>query len=85
MATQLGDDAHYVDRTARLFGWAVDRQAGGQLLLRRGQWAADVRFSSSGGFLRSLVHGPAREARELALCELIRLLEREGFAVRPSA
>lgn len=81
MANQLGDDAHYVDTTARLFGWLVDWHADGHLLLRRGEWVAQVHFSTSRAFVRSLVHGPARETRELGLSEVIRLLEREGFAV----
>ncbi|MEY9877240.1 hypothetical protein ABH931_006764 [Streptacidiphilus sp. MAP12-33] len=84
MAIPLGDDAHYVDTTARLFGWQVDWQQRGLLSLRRGAWAAKVHFSPSGGFVRSSVHGSAREARELGLSEVIRLLEREGLAARPS-
>ncbi|RAG87017.1 hypothetical protein DN069_03395 [Streptacidiphilus pinicola] len=81
MTTQLGDDAHYVDTTARLFGWLVDWQESGRLLLRRGEWVAQVHFSASRAFVRSLVHGPARESRELGLTETIKLLEREGFPV----
>lgn len=85
MAIQLGDDAHYVDSTARLFGWQVDWQPRGLLFLRRGEWVARVYFAPGGGFVRSSVHGDAREARELGLTEVIRLLEREGFVIRPSA
>jgi hypothetical protein len=85
MATQLGDDAHYLDTTARLFGWLVDWQHAGRLLLRRGEWTAHVHFSPSRSFTHSVVHGPAREARELGLSEVIHLLEREGLSHRPSA
>jgi hypothetical protein len=84
MAIQLGDDAHYVDTTARLFGWTLDRQRSGQCLLRYGGWVVKVFFSPCGGFVRSVAHGPAREARELCLPEVIRLLERAGLTVRPS-
>ena len=84
MAIQLGDDAHYVDATARLFGWLAHWHDAGHLLLRRGEWVAQVHFSTSRAFVRSLVHGPAREAHELGLTEVIRLLEREGYAVNPT-
>lgn len=84
MGLFLGDDAHYVEATARLFGWQVDWQPRRHLRLRRGLWDAQAAFSSGGGFLHGQGCGPARQARELGLPELIGLLEREGRVRRPA-
>ncbi|WP_042374747.1 hypothetical protein [Streptacidiphilus neutrinimicus] len=85
MADRLGNDAHYVVATARLFGWRVVWRAGGRLRSDRDGRRVRALFTPAGGFRHARMRVGGQAWQALGQPELVWLLEGEGPAVRSSA
>jgi hypothetical protein len=81
----LGGDAHYLEATARMFGWRVVGDPDRAARIQRGPWTVRVLFGPTGGFRRAWSCGAVGGEAELGLAAVVGLLEREGTATTPAA
>ncbi|MEV7780141.1 hypothetical protein [Kitasatospora sp. NPDC088351] len=80
----LSHDAFYLDATARMFGWNVTREADESLMMSLFERTVRVVFWHDGGFRYAWATGPGSEAMELALPEVLDVLEEYGSATPPA-
>ncbi|WP_042383087.1 hypothetical protein [Streptacidiphilus melanogenes] len=72
----LGNDAHYLQSTARLFGWEVEWEPDGSARMSRGDQTVRACFTHGGAFWFARATGPGTRDHELALAETVDALER---------
>ncbi|WP_198035104.1 hypothetical protein [Streptacidiphilus rugosus] len=72
----MGDDTFYLKATARLYGWNVTAdRAAGLMRAARGPWTLHLHFTACGAFQHATATGPQSPRAQLALVEVVRLLE----------
>ncbi|MFJ9948319.1 hypothetical protein [Kitasatospora sp. NPDC091207] len=80
----LSHDAFYLDATARMFGWHVARETDESLVLSLSEWTLRALFWHDGGFRYARAKGPGGADVELALREVLDVLEEYGSAKPPT-
>lgn len=74
----LGNDAHYLQSTARLFGWEVEWESDGSARMSRGDQTIRACFTNDGAFWFARATSPGARVRGLALAETVDALGRHG-------
>ncbi|MFE3045381.1 hypothetical protein [Kitasatospora indigofera] len=77
-----GHDAQYLTVTAQAYGW--DTLWDGQgLTMTCGQRSVRAQFAPSGAFVVALVSGPDEHSRQLAMPQVLDILEVRGARLPP--
>ena len=79
----MSHDAHYLDATARLFGWLVAWEPGGSARISQRDWTLRAYFDHDGAFRFGRASGPGTGNLELTMREAVAALEQHGSPVPP--
>ncbi|WP_037603774.1 hypothetical protein [Streptacidiphilus rugosus] len=75
---RLSNDAHYLQSTARLFGWHIAWEPDGCARMSRGDQTLRAFFTPGGAFWHARATGPGTTDHDLALTDTVQALERHG-------